>query len=637
MSSSSWQLEEAARVRWGSGTELRAWRHLGPVWVEDAGTPSVRFAVWAPNARGVSVVGDFNDWNPAWHPLAMHDGGVWEGVVPDVREGQAYKFHVTGVDGAVTLRADPMARQTEPPPRTASRVPVRAPYVWNDAAWMATRRARHRDPQPLCIYEVHLGSWRRTVDGHWLTYRELAEQLVPYARDLGVTHLELLPVMEHPFYGSWGYQVTGFYAPTARYGAPDDLRAFIDACHQAGLGVLLDWVPAHFPADDHALARFDGTALYEHADPRQGEHPDWGTRIFNYGRSEVQSFLLSNALYWIEEFHIDGLRVDAVASMLYLDYSRAPGQWIPNREGGRENLEAVAFLQQLHRVLQHEHPDVITCAEESTAWPGVTRTVDEGGLGFMCKWNMGWMHDVLDYLARDPMHRRWHHRQLTFPMLYAYTERFVLPLSHDEVVHGKRSLLSRMPGDAWQQRASLRLLLALLYVHPGRPLFFMGAELGQRREWAHEGALDWALLEDAAHRGLHRWVRDLTHVYRGSTALWAADDRPAGFQWITCDDAEQGVVALMRRDPAGGAVMVAVLNVTPVVRDAYAIGVPVAGRYRECLNSDAVEYGGSGVGHGGYVETEPHAMHGFAQRLVLRVPPLAMLLLEPEAIVRGTR
>jgi 1,4-alpha-glucan branching enzyme len=632
MSSSSWHLEEAARVRWGRGTELRAWQHLGPVWIEGASPQAVRFAVWAPNARAVSVVGDFNGWDAARHPLTAHDGGVWEGIVSGVQEGQAYKFQVTGVDGTVSLRADPMARQAEQPPRTASLIPVRAPYVWKDAAWMSRRRASGRDARPLCIYEVHLGSWRRTVDGQWLTYRELAEQLVPYACDLGVTHLELLPVMEHPFYGSWGYQVTGFFAPTARYGAPDDLRAFIDACHQAGLGVLLDWVPAHFPGDEYALARFDGTALYEHADPRQGEHPDWGTRIFNYGRSEVQSFLLSNALYWIEEFHVDGLRVDAVASMLYLDYSRAPGQWIPNRDGGRENLEAVAFLQQLHRVLQHEHPDVITCAEESTVWPGVTRAVDDGGLGFSFKWNMGWMHDVLDYLGRDPVHRRWHHRQLTFPMLYAYTERFVLPLSHDEVVHGKRSLLSRMPGDAWQQRASLRLLLALQYVHPGRPLFFMGAELGQWREWTHEGALDWALLEEAAHRGLHRWVRDLTHCYRASPALWAADDRPEGFQWITCDDAEQGVVALMRRDPASGTLMVAVLNFTPVVRDAYAIGVPVAGRYRECLNSDAVEYGGSGVGHGGRVETEPHEAHGFAQRLILRVPPLAMLLLEPEMV-----
>jgi 1,4-alpha-glucan branching enzyme len=625
-------MEDAARVRWGSGTERRAWRHLGPVWVSEAEVPSVRFAVWTPNARAVSVVGDFNGWDAARHPLTAHDGGVWEGVVSGVHEGQAYKYQVTESDGTVSHRADPLARQTELPPLTASLIPRRAPYVWQDAAWMARRRARHSEPQPLCIYEVHLGSWRRTIDGQWLTYRELAEQLVPYACDLGVTHLELLPVMEHPFYGSWGYQVTGFYAPTARYGTPDDLRFFIDACHQAGLGVLLDWVPAHFPADAHALARFDGTALYEHADPRQGAHPDWGTCIFNYGRAEVQSFLLSNALYWIEEFHIDGLRIDAVASMLYLDYSRAPGQWIPNREGGRENLEAVAFLQQLHRVLQHEHPDVITCAEESTVWPGVTRAAEDGGLGFSFKWNMGWMHDVLDYFGHDPVHRRWHHRQLTFPMLYAYTERFVLPLSHDEVVHGKRSLLSRMPGDAWQQRASLRLLLAFLFVHPGRPLFFMGAELGQWREWAHEEALDWALLEDAAHRGLHRWVRDLTHTYRATSALWIADDRPEGFQWITCDDAEQGVVALMRRDPASGTLMVAVLNFTPVVRDAYAIGVPVAGAYRECLNSDAVEYGGSGVGHGGRVETEPHEAHGFSQRLVLRVPPLAMLLLQPEMV-----
>ena len=627
--SSAWRVDSAALTRWGLGTELRAWQHLGPVWVGEADAPSVRFAVWAPNARQVSVVGDFNGWNGAQHPLASYQGGVWEGVVSGVSEGQAYKFQITGVDGTVTLRADPMARQAERPPLTASRVPALDRYVWNDAGWLEARHARRATPQPLSIYEVHLGSWRRTADGQSLTYRELAAQLVPYACELGVTHLELLPVMEHPFYGSWGYQVTGFYAPTARYGDPDDLRAFIDACHQAGLGVLLDWVPAHFPADDHALAQFDGTALYEHADPRQGVHPDWGTRIFNYGRSEVQSFLLSNALYWIEEFHVDGLRVDAVASMLYLDYSRTPGQWIPNREGGRENLEAVAFLQQLHRVLGREHPGVITCAEESTVWPGVTRAVDEGGLGFTFKWNMGWMHDVLEHVARDPVHRRWHHRELTFPMLYAYTERFVLPLSHDEVVHGKRSLLGRMPGDPWQQRASLRLLLGFLYVHPGRKLFFMGAELGQWREWAHDGDLDWALLEEASHRGLLRWVCDLNRAYRGWPALWAADDSPDGFQWITCDDAEQGVVALLRRDPASGALVVAVLNFTPIVRDAYAIGVPVAGRYREVLNSDAADYGGSGVGHGGWVQTEPGAMHGFAQHLRLRVPPLGLLLLVP--------
>ncbi len=484
----------------------------------------------------------------------------------------------------------------------------------------------------MSVYEVHLGSWRRAEHGgRTMTYREMAETLVPYVRDLGFTHLELLPVMEHPYTGSWGYQVIGFFAPTSRFGTPDDFKYFVDACHRAGLGVLLDWVPGHFPKDAHGLARFDGTALFEHADPRQGEHQDWGTLIFNYGRHEVSAFLVSSALFWLREFHIDGLRVDAVASMLYLDYSRQPGEWVPNQYGGRENLEAVAFLRHLTSVVRSEHPGVALMAEESTSWPGVTRDVHLGGLGFTHKWNMGWMHDMLAYCAQDPIYRKWHHDKVTFSLLYAFSERFLLPFSHDEVVHGKKSLLARMPGDAWQQHATLRTLLGYMFVHPGRKLLFMGAEIGQWREWNHDWELDWAVLGDARHAGLQRWVRDLNQVYQTTTPLWSEDDSPAGFSWIDCHDSDNSVISLLRWDPEARTVVAAVANFTPTPRHAYRIGVPVGGRWRERLNSDATVYGGSGAGNAGAVEAEEVPRHGHPHCLNLVVPPLGFLLLEPES------
>jgi 1,4-alpha-glucan branching enzyme len=482
----------------------------------------------------------------------------------------------------------------------------------------------------MSIYEVHLGSWRRADEGQrTMTYRELADTLVPYVRDLGFTHIELLPVMEHPFTGSWGYQVIGFFAPTSRYGTPEDFKGFVDACHAAGLGVLLDWVPGHFPKDAHGLARFDGTALFEHADPRQGEHQDWGTLIFNYGRHEVRSFLVSNALHWLREYHIDGLRVDAVASMLYLDYSRQPGEWVPNRYGGRENLEAIDFLRHLNGVVEAECPGVAMLAEESTSWPGVTREAHLGGLGFTHKWNMGWMHDMLEYVGHDPIFRKWHHDKITFSLWYAYSERFLLPFSHDEVVHGKRSLLSKMPGDVWQKHATLRALLGYMFAHPGGKLLFMGAEMGQWREWNHDWELDWAVLGEPRHSGLQRWVRDLNHLYRDRRALWAADYAPEGFSWIDCHDSDNSVISLLRRDPATGAWMAAVVNFTPTPRHGYRIGVPVAGRWRERLNSDATIYGGGGMGNEGAVDADHSPRHGQPFGMTLVVPPLACLLLEP--------
>ena len=507
-------------------------------------------------------------------------------------------------------------------------------YRWRDEAWMDDRRAAEGwHDRPAAIYEVHLGSWRRvTGEGHrWQTYREMAESLVPYARRMGFTHIELLPVMEHPFSGSWGYQVTGFFAPTSRFGTPDDFRYFVDECHRHGLGVILDLVPGHFPRDAHGLARFDGSALFEHADPRQGEHREWGTLVFNYGRDEVRGFLIANALYWLEEFHVDGLRVDAVASMLYLDYSREPGEWLPNRYGGRENLEAVTFLQQLNTETHRRAPGTVTIAEESTAWPAVSRPVHLGGLGFSYKWNMGWMHDVLQYVGHDAVFRRWHHGELTFSLLYAFTENFVLPFSHDEVVHGKRSMLDKMPGDAWQKHATLRALYGFMYGHPGKKLLFMGDEFGQWREWSHESSLDWHLLDEPLHQGLARWVRDLNHVYQREPSLYQVDFEDAGFAWIDCTDSEQSVVSLIRRARDPGDVTVMVVNFTPVPRSAYRLGVPRAGRYRELLNSDGEAYGGSNVGNLGGVTAEPVPDHGYEQSIVLTVPPLGCLLLKPEA------
>jgi 1,4-alpha-glucan branching enzyme len=614
----------------GEGTHLRAYDRLGARAITH-GVAGVHFAVWAPNALRVSVVADFNGWDGRVHPMrSLVPSGLWEIFIPDVGHGARYKFEVVPREGPPVLKADPYGRYFEIPPQTASIV-YSDTYSWCDDEWLTRRREAgmwHR--QPMSVYEVHLGSWRRHADGQPLSYRELAETLVPYVRAMGYTHIELLPVMEHPFAGSWGYQVIGFFAPTSRFGRPEDFKYFVDACHGAGIGVILDWVPGHFPKDLHGLARFDGTALYEHADPRQGEHQDWGTLIFNYGRAEVRSFLLSNALYWIEEFHVDGLRVDAVASMLYLDYSRKAGEWVPNQYGGRENLEAIDFLQELNRRVGADHPDVPLIAEESTSWPGVSRPVHLGGLGFAYKWNMGWMHDMLDYCKQDPIYRKYHHNRITFSMLYAFSENFILPFSHDEVVHGKGSMLGKMPGDVWQKHATLRALYGYMFTHPGKKLMFMGGELAAWREWNHDAALDWEALGDARHAGMQRWVRDLNRAYAAEPSLWQVDFTPAGFTWIDANDSENSVISFIRwaQDPADHTI--GIINFTPVPREGYRIGVPNAGAYRELLNSDAGPYGGSNVGNGGRIECAPTGSHGYAQSLVLTIPPLGFLLLEPE-------
>jgi 1,4-alpha-glucan branching enzyme len=591
----------------------------------------VHFAVWAPNADRVSVIGDFNGWDGRVTPMRFLTGGVWEMFVPDFPDGEKYKFEIRTRSGAILKKTDPFARAFEAPPQTAAIVRDVSTYVWRDDDWIAARPACGAWlDRPVSTYEVHLGSWARVPEegNRFLTYRELAHRLVPYVKGMGYTHIELLPVMEHPFSGSWGYQVLGFFAPTARFGPPEDFKLLVDACHQAGLGVILDWVPGHFPKDAHGLARFDGTALYEHEDPRQGEHQDWGTLIFNYGRNEVRNFLLSNALFWLEEYHIDGLRVDAVASMLYLDYSRQAGQWIPNQYGGRENLEAISFLQQLNSLTHGEHPGTMTAAEESTSFPGVSRPVHLGGLGFTYKWNMGWMHDILQYMNEDPVHRRWHHNLVTFSALYMHSENFVLPFSHDEVVHGKRSLIDKMPGDAWQKYASLRVLYGYMYGHPGKKLLFMGGEFAQWREWNHDRSLDWHLLDDPAHAAIRQYVQDLNHLYQTEPALHEADFEPAGFRWIDANDNENSVVSIVRYATDRGDFVVMVFNFTPVPRMAYRIGVPAAGYYAERLNSDASVYGGSNVGNQGGVPSAPIAAHGFDQSLSLTVPPLGCLLLK---------
>jgi 1,4-alpha-glucan branching enzyme len=617
----------------GEGTHYRAFEKLGARAITHGIRDGVHFAVWAPNAQRVSVVGDFNGWDGRVHPMRrLVPGGYWEIFLPDLGPGDRYKYEVVGADGRIVLKADPCGRRFETPPLTASVVWSPPPYEWRDHDWMRAREeAGQWQHRPMSIYEVHLGSWRRSSDGRPPSYRELAAQLVPYVVETGFTHIELLPVMEHPYGGSWGYQVIGFFAPTSRYGTPDDFKHFVDACHQAGIGVILDWVPGHFPKDQHGLARFDGTALYEHADPRQGEQPDWGTLVFNYGRHEVRSFLISNALYWLDQFHIDGLRVDAVASMLYLDYSRNPGEWVPNRFGGRENLEAVDFIKQLNVVIAAEHPGAIMVAEESTSWPGVSRPVHLGGLGFAYKWNMGWMHDMLDYAAQDPIYRKWHHGKITFSLMYAYSERFVLPFSHDEVVHGKRSMIGKMPGDAWRMHANLRALYGYMFAHPGKKLIFMGGEIGQWREWNHDWQIDWDVLSDPRHAGLQRWVADLNRFYRRAPALWQRDDEPQGFAWIDCNDHEHSVVSLIRRGADADAPLVAVVNFTPVPRRGYRIGVPRGGGYVERLNSDADAYGGSGMGNQGRVVADDIPAHGHPHSLNLIVPPLGFLLLEPEA------
>jgi 1,4-alpha-glucan branching enzyme len=616
------------------GTYFRAYETLGahPQAPAPDGAHRTRFAVWAPNASTVTVIGDFNGWQRGAHALTARpdSSGIWEGVLAGVGPGALYKYHIESRShGFSADKSDPYAFRTELPPRTASIV-WELDYEWHDAEWRAQRGARNALTAPWSIYELHVGSWRRVPAQHnrYLNYRELAHQVADYVSELGFTHVELLPVMEHPFYGSWGYQVTGYFAPSARYGAPQDFMYFVDHLHQRGIGVILDWVPSHFPTDAHGLARFDGTHLYEHADPRQGFHPEWNSSIFNYGRAEVRNFLASNALFWLDTYHIDALRVDAVASMLYLDYGRRAGEWIPNRFGGHENLEAVEFIKQLNLAVYRDHPDTQTIAEESTAWPQVSRPIYLGGLGFGLKWNMGWMHDTLKYFQQNPIHRKFHHGRLTFSLWYAFSENFVLPLSHDEVVHGKGALLGKMPGDEWQQFANLRLLYGYMWTHPGKKLLFMGGEFGQKREWQHEESLEWHVLQYPLHAGVSRWIRDLNALYRATPALHEQDFTEAGFQWIDCDDADLSVLSFLRLGHAGTPVLT-VCNFTPVVREGYRIGVPQGGLWRERLNSDATEYGGSGAGNLGTVRAVTPGAHGRSHALALRLPPLAAVVLTP--------
>ncbi|MCS7206743.1 MAG: 1,4-alpha-glucan branching protein GlgB [Dehalococcoidia bacterium] len=610
------------------GTHTRAYTKLGAHPLVVNGEKGVYFAVWAPNAEHVFVIGDFNAWRKGPHPLRPRGhSGIWEGFIPGVAPGTRYKFHICGRHGYHADKADPFAFFTETPPATAS-VVWDLSYSWGDSAWMAERRRRNSLDAPIAIYEVHLGSWMRGEGGRFLTYRELAPLLASYVKKMGFTHVEFLPVMEHPFYGSWGYQMLGYFAPTSRYGTPQDFMYLVDHLHQNGIGVILDWVPAHFPDDAHGLVFFDGTHLYEHADPRQGIHPDWNSRIFNYGRHEVRSFLLSSALFWLDVYHADGLRIDAVASMLYLDYSRKPGEWVPNIYGGKENLEAIAFLRRLNEEVYRAFPDVQTIAEESTAWPMVSRPTYLGGLGFGLKWDMGWMHDTLHYFSRDPIYRKYHHDRLTFRGLYAFSENFILPLSHDEVVYGKGSLLSKMPGDSWQKAATLRLLLGYQYAQPGKKLLFMGGEFGPWQEWNHDSALPWHLLDQPLHRGIQLWVSDLNRLYRQEPALHLHDCQPAGFEWVDCADAEQSVVSFLRKGATPRETILVVCNCTPVPRFNYRVGVPLPGFWRELLNSDAQVYGGSGLGNLGGVQATPIPFHHRPYSLELTLPPLAILFLK---------
>ncbi len=596
------------------------------------GVIGTAFAVWAPNARSVSVVGDFNSWDGRLHPMrSLGSSGIWELFIPDVGEDTKYKFELRTQDNRLRIKADPVAFYAEVPPANASIV-HRSRHEWADDEWLARRALSEALHEPMSIYEVHLGSWRRnTLEGdRSLNYLELADELSAYVADLGFTHVELMPIMEHPFAGSWGYQVTGYYAPTSRFGRPDDFRTFVDRLHQNGIGVLLDWVPAHFPRDDWALALFDGTQLYEHSDPRRGAHPDWGTLIFNLSRTEVRNFLLANGLYWLKEHHADGLRVDAVASMLYLDYSREEGEWVPNEFGGRENLEAVSFLKEVNETVYGREPGVTTAAEESTAWPGVSRPTYLGGLGFGFKWNMGWMHDTLTYFQKDPVYRRFHHHTLTFSLMYAFSENFILPLSHDEVVHGKRSLLDKMPGDRWQKFANLRSLYAYMWAHPGKKLLFMGGELAEWEEWNYDGSLHWNLLEYAEHQGVQSLVRDLNRAYRTHPALYEVDFDARGFRWLEANDATNNVLAFARLDAKGEQPVVCVLNLSPVPRYEYRVGMPLCCRWKELLNSDSTFYGGSGVGNLGGVEAEPTPWHDQPFSAPLTLPPLGAVWLVPE-------
>jgi 1,4-alpha-glucan branching enzyme len=609
----------------GEGRHEELWEVLGShvrtYQTQSGPVTGTSFAVWAPSARGVRVVGDFNHWDGRGTPMrSLGSTGVWELFVPEVGDGTRYKYEILGRDGVWRQKADPLAFRTEEPPATAS-VVFTSSYEWGDAEWLSARAGSQAHAEPMAAYEVHLGSWRRGR-----SYAQLADELVGYVKDLGFTHVELLPVAEHPFGGSWGYQVTSYFAPTSRFGSPDEFRLLVDRLHQAGIGVIVDWVPAHFPKDEWALARFDGTPLYEHPDPRRGEHPEWGTFVFDFGRTEVRNFLVANALYWLEEFHIDGLRVDAVASMLYLDYSRAEGQWMPNQYGGRENLDAVGFLQEMNATVYKRVPGVVTVAEESTAWPGVTRPTHLGGLGFGLKWNMGWMHDSLGYMSREPIYRQYHHHQMTFSMMYAYSENYVLPISHDEVVHGKGSLLRKMPGDRWQKLANLRAYLAYMWAHPGKQLLFMGGEIGQEAEWAESRELDWWLLDHSEHRGVHALVRDLNSVYRATPALWTRDIDPAGFEWIDANDAAGNVFSFLRWGQ-DGSVLACVSNFSAVPHEGYRVGLPHTGRWEEVLNTDAEGYGGSGVGNLGSVEAVEESWHGRPASATLRVPPLGSVWL----------
>ena len=610
----------------GEGRHEELWKVLGAHAREYptsfGSMTGVSFAVWAPNAQGVRIVGDFNFWNGVAHPMrSLGSTGIWELFVPGVAGGTTYKFQILARDGVWHEKADPYAFATEIPPANGSVVFTSA-YQWRDDAWLANRAANDPHQQPMSIYEIHVGSWRLG-----LTYRQLAEELTDYVRAAGFTHVEFLPVAEHPYGPSWGYQVTSYFAPTARFGSPDDLRFLIDRLHQAGIGVIVDWVPAHFPKDDWALARFDGTPLYEHPDPMRGEHPDWGTYVFDFGRTEVRNFLVANAVFWLEEFHVDGLRVDAVASMLYLDYSRKTGEWRPNEFGGRENLEAVAFLQEMNATVYRRVPGIMTIAEESTAWPGVTQPTSSGGLGFGLKWNMGWMHDSLYYIEREPIHRQYHHSEMTFSMVYAYSERFILPISHDEVVHGKGSLIARMPGDRWQQLANLRAYLGFMWGHPGRKLLFMGSEFAQSSEWNSDTSLDWWLTEFAEHAGVRAALTDLNAVYRATPALWQRDDDPGGFEWINAGDASANAFTWLRWDDAGNCVAVA-SNLSPSPRDSYRIGLPFAGRWTEILNTDAAGYGGSGMGNQGSVEAVPEVWDDRPASAQIVLPPLSTVYLQ---------
>jgi len=626
------QLHDYDLYLFGEGSHWHAWRILGAHPRTVDGIQGVLFSTWAPNAGRVSVVGDFNNWDGRKHCMRSRGGGgVWEIFIPGLAQDALYKFEIrNNASGSISVKSDPYGLAFERRPKTAAVVSQPPEYEWNDAEWMQRRRNYDWQHEPVSIYEVHLGSWRRG-DGHgFLGYRELAHRLVEHVGGLGFTHIELLPVTEHPLDASWGYQTTGYFAPTSRHGKPADFAYFVDYCHRNGIGVILDWVPGHFPKDEHSLARFDGSALYEHEDPRRGEHREWGTLIFNYGRNEVRTFLLSSALFWLEMFHLDGLRVDAVASMLYLDYSRKEGEWLPNIHGGRENLEAIDFLREFNKIAHDQHPGVLIIAEESTAWPQVTRPTWLGGLGFSAKWNMGWMHDSLQYISLDPVHRKYHHERLTFAMLYAFTENFVLPFSHDEVVHGKGSLIGRMPGDTWQRFANLRLLYTYMFTWPGKKLLFMGCEIAQWTEWNHDATLDWALLEWPNHEGIHRLVGDLNSLYRSLPALHHQDFETEGFAWIDCHDAGQSVLSYLRTD--GRQTVAVIINFTPVPRDDYRIGLPHGGGWKEILNSDADRYAGSNLGNAGHIEAEPRPWMGLGHSATLTLPPLAgvILLYQPD-------